>query len=394
MKTILAVDDNVLILKSLRRLFARTDYEIVIFENPLSALEHMDNHEVNVVISDMRMPIMDGYEFLTEVKRRHPGIFRIVLSGYTDEKVVMEALKHNIAKLYISKPWNDVELINRIDQIFETENQLNLESVRLVIQNLDELPSLKSSYMRILSLIDGDKEMQEIAEAIEADPPLTMKLLHVANSAFFGLKTGSVKHAAAFFGLKHIRNLVLSTAIIDQTGAFNTSNMYVKAMWNHALVTNQILQMIYERFLNKKISNESYSAGLLHNIGVATMFQVFGTAYSELLQRMNQGGRYIIKEEQESFHVTHQEVGAYLIRWWDLPFPLVEAALYHHQPLDKNVVHTELVYAVHIAQHYAWRIVNPSIVNLFQIECFDRLNIEMTVFENTFMTLEWKQGGF
>lgn len=181
MKTIIAVDDNILILKSLRRLFARTDYEIVIYENPLSALEHMANHAVDVVISDMRMPIMDGYEFLTEVKKRHPSIFRIVLSGYTDEKIIMEALKHNIAKLYISKPWNDVELINRIDQIFETENQLNLETVRLVIQNLAELPSLKASYMRILALIDGDKEMQVIADAIEADPPLTMKLLHVAN---------------------------------------------------------------------------------------------------------------------------------------------------------------------------------------------------------------------
>lgn len=394
MKTIIAVDDNILILKSLRRLFARTDYEIVIYENPLSALEHMANHAVDVVISDMRMPIMDGYEFLTEVKKRHPSIFRIVLSGYTDEKIVMEALKHNIAKLYISKPWNDVELINRIDQIFETENQLNLETVRLVIQNLAELPSLKASYMRILALIDGDKEMQVIADAIEADPPLTMKLLHVANSAFFGLKTGSVRHAAAFLGLKHIRNLVMSTAIIDQTGAFTGSNMYVKAMWNHALITNQILQMIYDRFLNKKLSNESYSAGLLHNIGIATMYQVFGVQYSELLQRMNQGGLFIVKEEMDAFHVSHQEVGAYLVRWWDLPFPLVEAALYHHHPLDKGVVNTELVYAVHIAQHYAWRIVNPSIVNLFQLECFDRLDIDMALFEKTFMSLEWQQGGF
>lgn len=394
MKRILAVDDNLLILKSLRRLFAHSDYEITIFEEPLNALEYLESNTVDVVISDMKMPVMSGYEFLSEVKKKYPNVFRIVLSGYTDEKVVMEALKHNIAKLYISKPWNDVELIKRIDQIFETEKQLNNETVRVIIRNLDELPSLKESYIRIINLIDADKEIQEIAQAIEADPPLTMKLLHIANSAFFGLKTGSVKHAAAFLGLNNIRNLVMSTAIIDQTGAFNNSNMYVKTMWNHALLTNQVLQMLYERFLSKKLDNESYSAGLLHNIGIATMHQVFGEAYRTVLQNMDEGGHYIIHEEMTQFNVSHQEVGAYLIRWWDLPFPLIEAALYHHHPLDSGVVHTDLVYAVHIAQHYAWKLVNPKIMNHFELECFDRLNIEMVAFEKCFMTTNWKQGGF
>lgn len=389
MKRILAIDDNLLILKSLRRLFLHSQYEIVIEEDPKKALDYLAENHVDVVISDMRMPFIDGYALLKEVKEKYPHIFRIVLSGYTDEKTVFEALKHNIAKLYIAKPWNDEELILRIDQIFETEAQLNSESIKTLVNNLEDIPTIKSSYKAILDLIEGNRDIGEIAKLIEKDPPIALKLLHIANSAFFGLKTGSVKHAAAFLGLRHLKTLVYTAGIIENYGCFDGSQVYIEILWRHAFLTNNIMQFIYEKELGKKVPDEIYSAGLLHNIGVAMLHSAFGKDYIKLLEYIEKEGCYVISEENDRFNLNHQEVGGYLIRWWDLPYPMVEAALYHHNPLDPRVINQELVYVMHIAQHYAWRIINSRIRNVFFLECFDRLKIDPNHFEKAFNTIKW-----
>lgn len=389
MRKIIAVDDNLLILKSLRRLFVHSKYELVIMENPLEALEYMASNPVDLIISDMRMPVMDGYTLLTQVKEKYPHIFRIVLSGYTDEKIVFEALKHNIAKLYISKPWNDEELIKLIDQIFETESQLNTDTIKVIVNNLEDLPTIQENYRAILELLEKDRDISEIAKLIERDPSIAMKILHVANSAFFGLKTGSVKHAASFLGARNLKNLIFTTGLVDSLGGFVSGQRYLEDIWKHAFLTNNIMQFIYEKFLGKKVSNDIYSAGLLHNIGVAMLLKVYNNDYITVLKIMDEEGRYIIQEENNAFNVNHQEVGAYLIRWWDLPFPIVEAALYHHNPLDPRIIHTELVYVVHIAQYYAWKLVNPKIKNVFFLECFDRLKIRPDLFERAFEETHW-----
>lgn len=390
MRKIIAVDDNLLILKSLRRLFVHSQYELVIMESPLEALQYMAEHHIDLIISDMRMPVMDGYSLLIQVKEQYPSVFRIILSGYTDEKIVFEALKHNIAKLYISKPWNDEELIKLIDQIFETEAQLNAEHIKVIVNNLEDIPTVKENYRAILDLLDKDRDISEIAKLIERDPSIAMKILHVANSAFFGLKTGSVKHAAAFLGARNLKNLIFSTGVIDTLGGFATGQKYLEDIWKHAFLTNNIMQFIYEKFLGKKVSNDIYSAGLLHNIGVAMLLKVYQENYIEVLKLMDQEGHFIIHEENTHFNVNHQEVGAYLIRWWDLPFPIVEAALYHHNPLDPRVINVELVYVVHIAQFFAWKLVNPKVKNIFFMECFDRLKIRPDVFEKAFEAIQWQ----
>ncbi len=390
MKRILAVDDNLLILKSLRRLFAHSSYEITIEENPLEALKYLETHEVDVVISDMRMPVMDGYQLLSEIKSKYPQIFRIVLSGYTDEKIVFEALRRNIAKIYIAKPWNDEELIRQIDAIFETEALLNSEIVRVTINNLEELPTIQSSYLKILKLIEIDADIADIAKAIEKDPTIAIKILHVANSAFFGLKTASIKHAAAFLGFKHLKNLVMSTGIIENFGGFAYNTLYLDMMWQHAFLTNSILQYIYEKWLNEKLDNDNSSAGLLHNIGIAVMYSVFKESYHRLLEGMQSGQFYILSEEQLRYEVNHQEVGGYLLRWWDLPFPIVESALYHHTPLDSRIINKKLLAAVHVAQHYAWKIVDDKINNTFYLDVFDTLKIDPSKFDTAISQIKWQ----
>lgn len=162
MVKILFVDDEPNILKALRRLFIdEDDYELMIAESGdegLKILEQEDN--VSVVVSDYRMPGMNGVEFLSKVHERWPKTIRIVLSGYADTASVVEAI--NIGHIYkfIPKPWNDDELRVNISNAVETcsLNQKN--------DKLSEELTLKNKELGTLN-IGLEEIIRERTEALE-----------------------------------------------------------------------------------------------------------------------------------------------------------------------------------------------------------------------------------
>jgi len=380
-KKILFVDDEAPILKSLNRLFMDTDYEIFTAESGNEALEILATEKMDMVISDMRMPGMDGCQLLQQVKELYPSCLRIILSGYSEKNTILEALQKNIAKLYILKPWENDKLMQLIDQLFETENLLHNSNLLTLINNVDNLPTLKTSYLKIMDLIDTDADLVKIANAIERDPVMTTKILHIINSAFYEVKTGSVKHAIAYLGLSTIRNILLVTSIVD---SFNMSDLYatkLELLWNHSFVCSKIVNIIYEKLLHKKLSENETSAGLLHNIGIILLFKLYPEKYLTLIQHAEKEQKSMLQLEQDSLSVTHQQTGGYLLRWWELPHPIIEAALYHHTPFDTGIIHRELLYAINIAQHYASLITKNQILDAFDTNVFDGLGISQDQFE-------------
>ncbi|MDR3579561.1 MAG: response regulator [Oryzomonas sp.] len=108
---ILCVDDERNVLRSLERIFIDDDYEILTASSAEEGLRMLENNgPFQVVISDYRMPAMDGVEFLKEVYRRWPDTVRIVLSGYADTAAIVSAINEGRIYKFIPKPWNDHEL--------------------------------------------------------------------------------------------------------------------------------------------------------------------------------------------------------------------------------------------------------------------------------------------
>lgn len=118
LQTILLVDDEVNILSSLHRLLRRKGYKVLTAESGLEGLEQMANHDVGIVIADLRMPKMDGAEFLGKVRAMYPVTVRILLSGYTDLEALANAV--NSGELYklLTKPWKDDELLETVREAF------------------------------------------------------------------------------------------------------------------------------------------------------------------------------------------------------------------------------------------------------------------------------------
>ncbi len=383
-KKILIVDDEIQILKALARVFFDTDYEIRTAESGAAALDILEETEVDLVISDMRMPLMDGYELLSKIKEKYPNIIRIMLSGYTEETSIFKAILHNVAKFYILKPWRNEKLLEYIGQIFETEDILKSKDILELINNIEKLPTIEENYQKILNMIEKDEDTGYISSEIEKDFAISTKLLQIANSAYYGVQTGSVKHATVYLGLQNLKSLIYSTSIntLDKYSAKDLIS--VNYLWDHALMTNKLLHYIFESFLKRKLPEAACSAGLLHNIGALILIQNYSDQYIEMINKARNEGMNLPEMERNAYRVSHQEAGGYLISWWELPFPIVEAALFHHRPLDPCVLNREIVAAVHLAQHYSWlQLDQPTVADFFP-EVFDILGIDAAEFEEEF----------
>ena len=182
----------------------------------------------------------------------------------------------------------------------------------------------------------------------------------------------------------------MSTGLIDAIAVTGPGSEHVENLWRHAFITNKILHYIYQNFLKKKIPEIASSAGLLHNIGKIFVLKSFLNSYPNMIKKSQDEGLDILTLEKTTYGITHQEAGGYLLKWWELPLPIVESALYHHQPLDKRIVFVELVNCVHIAQKYAWDIIGEEQQVEFFNEAFLYAPIDRDLFESSLNEIDWE----
>ncbi len=170
---ILCVDDEKNVLKALRRLFHEEDYEIFLAESGSEGLAILEEHDdIDLIISDYRMPGMNGVDFLREVYNRWPDTVRIVLSGYADTAAVVEAVNLGHIYKFIPKPWNDEEVLATVHSGLETKDlrkQNDRLSQELKTKN-EELEKLNKELLSVNenleSLVEKRTEELEIRHHI------------------------------------------------------------------------------------------------------------------------------------------------------------------------------------------------------------------------------------
>ena len=150
---ILCVDDEKNVLKSVERLFLDDDYEILTAPSGDEGLEVLRNAgPIQIVISDYRMPEMNGIDFLKEVNRNWPDTVRIVLSGYADTASIVSAINEGQIYKFIPKPWNDDELKVTIANAIERYNlhKQNIEFAEELKRSNKELQTLNKNYEKLI----------------------------------------------------------------------------------------------------------------------------------------------------------------------------------------------------------------------------------------------------
>lgn len=165
--TVLLVDDEESILNSLRRLLRGQPYDVLLAGSGAQALEIMAAQPVDMIMTDARMPAMDGATLLAETHRLYPATSRILLTGYADLTMIIKAINEGQIHRYISKPWNDDELLlilrQSLEHQFSDRERLRLE--QLTREQNDQLKALNATLeKRVLS---RTSELQQTADMLD-----------------------------------------------------------------------------------------------------------------------------------------------------------------------------------------------------------------------------------
>jgi len=161
--SLLFVDDERNILASLRRLFRSEGYKIHLANSGAEGLELLKKERVDLVISDMRMPEMNGAEFLSRVAEKWPGITRMLLTGYSDMGSTIDAINKGNVYKYICKPWEDSDLKQNVKLALELR-QIEQERDRLLVLTREQNEELESFNTNLENLVE--KRTAELNKAM------------------------------------------------------------------------------------------------------------------------------------------------------------------------------------------------------------------------------------
>ncbi len=356
---ILFVDDDPNILSGLRRMLRsmRDQWETAFVGSGSEALEFLERQEVDVVVSDMRMPGMDGAQLLQAIKERHPHIIRIILSGQSERDKVFKTVR--VAHQYLSKPCDDETLKAAIERSLLLRDLLVDEGVKQVVSQIDSLPSLPTLYMEILQELESEySSMQRVGGIISRDIGMTAKILQLVNSAFFGFyrQVASPVQAAEILGMETIKVLVLSVKIFSTLDQTRLSEFHLQDLWRHSLVTGLVAKAIARKERHSQpMIDQAFMAGVLHDSGKLVLAANFPQKYREVLGLSRERGIPLWQAERQTLGVSHGEIGAYLLALWGMPEPVIHAIARHHQPpsLPGQFSLRTLIFTSNLLEHAA-----------------------------------------
>ena len=347
------MDDEPFLLRALKLGMSSMDdiWDMEFAASGDEALRLISQKKFDAVVTDMRMPNMNGAQLLNQVMRKHPETIRIILSGYSDLSQVVDCV--GLTHQFLEKPISLENLQNCLKRITSAKSRLPNEKLSGLIAGLKNLPSLPGLYLEIAdALQDPNSSNDSIATIAAKDPALTSKLLQLSNSAFFGVsrKIFSVAEAVQILGVRVIQSLAMAAPLFTSFDRKKCPNFPIDQIWDHSIQTAALGRRISQVCLDDlHLAEQAFCAGILHDVGKIIIADNLSAEYSDILTESVSTHAPLIEIERKHFQATHAEVGAYLLALWGLPVPLIESVACHHQPRRCNADVFCLAGVVHIA---------------------------------------------
>lgn len=285
---IVFVDDEMSVLKSLNRLFMDEPYEIFVFSSPSEALEKIEKILPAAVISDQRMPEMNGTTLLRKVKEISPDTVRIILTGYADTPAAIASINEGSVFKFVNKPWDDNELKLTIKHAVE-HYQLSMENKRL-----SQLTQKQNEELRILNQTLELRVEERTRQLKDSKEKLKQTLAKLRKTL------GATIHAIAL--------------------TVETKDPYTAG--HQRRVSNLARAIAGEMGLTEDQIDGIRMAGIIHDLGKISI-------PSEILTRP---GR--LTDIELKFIKTHPEVGYDILKDIDFSWPIADIVLQHHERID------------------------------------------------------------
>jgi HD-like signal output (HDOD) protein/ActR/RegA family two-component response regulator len=332
MKRVLFVDDEPRLLEGLKAgLYARRkDWDMQFAAGGAKAIDMMKQEHFDVLVTDLRMPGVDGMTLVARARTDSPDTIRVVLSGYASEEQSQRLV--SLAHRYLSKPCDSKRLEECIDRCLMTQSLIKSEELRIQLGAIGTLPPMPSTFAALQrALADPCVDSSKVAAIIQQDPAVSAKVLQVCNSAFFRLprRVSSIQQAVSYLGLTTIRSMVLSAELF-KPGKVLCPGLDLGQLQKHALSVAGIARFLAA---DTPWAEDAFLAGLLHDAG----FLLLGHQFADPMQRALDAaasGMSLAAAEQMYIGVDHGAAGAYLLGLWGLPYEVVETVA-HHETSDR-----------------------------------------------------------
>ena len=334
---VLFVDDDASILSALRRSMHRCQdrCESLFAENAADGLAILEQNPVDVVVSDMRMPHMDGAEFLNIIRDKYPGTVRIILSGYAAQDSVMRTV--GPAHVYLAKPCSPETLLAAVIRPLALRKLLTSPPLRELLSGLTTLPTLPEMYMALEREFNSPTgSAQSVASIIGGDIAMTAELLKLTNSAYFAA-TGRVStplQAVRILGFETVQSLVLRVGIFRQLSPTSQTMALMRQLDTYSVRMAMTAKALAQaEGLDDNSVNLIYCVGLLSSIGCLVLLDSYPQRMAEVVREVEATPDLTLDQaETKAFGACHEVVGAYLLGLWGFVDAIVEAIAYVSAP--------------------------------------------------------------
>ncbi|MGB7437944.1 MAG: HDOD domain-containing protein [Candidatus Acidiferrum sp.] len=304
MKRILFVDD------ALQRMLRpmRSEWEMSFALGGEAALSMLEVAPFDVIVTDMRMPGIDGAALLEIVREKYPSMLRIILSGYTEMQASLRAVP--VAHQFLAKPCEPEMLRDGIARATSLGEVLNSKMFTSLVGSLRELPSLPRVLTQLkAALARPTTTIEQITEIVEQDVAVSAKILQLVNSAFFGLvrDVGDMKTAVSCLGMSLLHNLVVTVEIFRLlTPNEYVSQQFLEDFQEHAKATARIAAGIAK---DGNLPHAVVLAALMHDVGKLVIAERTPGHFMRASAQVRDEHVPLYQVEEKLTHFSHAEVG-------------------------------------------------------------------------------------
>ncbi len=353
MTSLLFVDDEANVLSGLRRMLrsCRKQWDMDFASGGQEALDRMSDRQFDVVVSDMRMPGMDGAQLLNEVMQRYPETVRMVLSGQSEQERIFRAL--GTAHQYLSKPCDAETLKATVGQACQLRDRLPNDDLKQLVSQVTSIPSPAAVFNQLMTELESsDPSVERVGQIISSDVGMTAKVLQLVSSSFFGQpqRVTSAQQAASLLGVELLRELSNSANIFSVFDVKGMDGFSLEELTSHSCDVAECARRIAASESDDgQLQGDACLGGLLHDVGKIVLAANVPSAYMSALKLSREKQITLWEAEMEIFGASHAEVGSYLMGLWGLPDPIVEAIAYYRKPNEVRQKGFTPLTAVHVA---------------------------------------------
>lgn len=320
------------------------------------ALVILEKQKVDVVVTDMRMPGMDGAALLDHVRVLQPQAARIVLSGFSEREAVFRTI--GPAHQYYVKPCQPQTLVEAIRRALGVRRSLQSPSLLALVAGAKSVPALPAALIALLGELQSPNgSAGEVARIISADVGLMVSLLKLTNSGFFYIHTEvtDVLQAVKMLGFEMVRAVAVMAGVFEAFNCDGIDCQSVRLLEQRSLMIGAVARRLAEsEGFGRPAAEQAQCAGMLAHVGSLLLFANWPEPMARIRRDLDMAGGDIVSAERSVLGASHAEAGGALLGLWGFTDPVVEAVLYHHEP-SRCQIHSHSASApmtlVHAAQH-------------------------------------------